>query len=175
MCHQSLSFSVHETPSLSASARTSRLEIMESTPLLPQNNKPSHDHPIFFRVCHSPWIFLGQKSLLLCRALLAAYMVAIVIVTIHYAAFRTHHGQLFIFFAGQISYITQTVYHLVTTVSFCSGAEVCELTCFGLLRSGLFSICVLLVAAVLQQRALWQRSMSSSLFRGRRTEIRGND
>ena len=91
---------------------------MDSTPLLPQNQKPTHDHPIFFRVCHSPWSFLGQKSLLLCRTFLAVYMLFIAIVYIHYTALQPKNGRLSIFLAGPISYIIQTVYYLITAVYF---------------------------------------------------------
>ena len=106
-------YSVHFKP-------TTKFCTMDSTPLLPRNNKPIHDHPIFFRVCHSPWSFLGQKSLLLCRTFLAVYTALIVILYIHYAASHSHNGRLFIFFAGPISYIIQTVYYLITAVCLSS-------------------------------------------------------
>ncbi|MCJ1385627.1 hypothetical protein MMC17_008750 [Xylographa soralifera] len=88
----------------------------ESTPLLPRSNRPPHEHPIFLRVCHSPWYFLGQRALLLLRGLIATYMTAVLAVAIDYERCEATHGELFIYKAGLISFVVQIIYYWITAL-----------------------------------------------------------
>ncbi|TVY36166.1 hypothetical protein LOCC1_G005460 [Lachnellula occidentalis] len=53
-----------------------------TTPLLPRNKKD--EHPIFLRVCHSPWTGIGQNTLVGLRGLTAIYMTVSFILMINY-------------------------------------------------------------------------------------------
>ncbi|KAK0645752.1 hypothetical protein B0T16DRAFT_146212 [Cercophora newfieldiana] len=61
-----------------------------STPLLQGNTLPLHsgsqaqDHPIFLRVCHSPWPFISQSCLVSIRAFIITYLSALAIMLLHY-------------------------------------------------------------------------------------------
>ena len=106
----------------------------ESTPLLPRSNRPPHEHPIFLRVCHSPWYFLGQRALLLLRGLIATYMTAVLAVAIDYERREATHGELFIFKAGPISFVVQIIYYWITTVSCSSPPSKLSLIVFSLVQ-----------------------------------------
>ena len=93
----------------------------ERTPLLPNSDRPPpHENPVFLRVCHSPWYFLDQKSLLLLRGLLAIYMITVLAFSIEYSIKHNHHEEQFVFNASHISFFVQTVYYWITAVSHIS-------------------------------------------------------
>ena len=89
----------------------------EHTPLLPRSNRPYHEHPIFLRVCHSPWYFLSQKPLLVLRVLIAAFMTAVLSLTINFELSRTLYSKIFVFDAGFISFVAQVIYYWISSVS----------------------------------------------------------
>ncbi|MCJ1352498.1 MAG: hypothetical protein MMC33_002482 [Icmadophila ericetorum] len=89
----------------------------ESTPLLPRANKGHHDAPIFARVCHSPWSSISQQSLMVYRGLIAVFMIVIGSMSLDHAINHTEHGgQVFPFVASNVSWVMQTIYHIITCI-----------------------------------------------------------
>jgi hypothetical protein len=86
-----------------------------STALLPKTKKD--DHPIFLRVCHSPWTSINQKSLMFIRGLIAGYILVVFCMLIYYEKKRTDHGWLMPFEIQNISYFMQLIYFVATFVS----------------------------------------------------------
>ncbi|MCJ1301192.1 hypothetical protein MMC08_003991 [Hypocenomyce scalaris] len=86
----------------------------ESTPLLPKVNRPPHEHPIFHRVCHSPWLFINQRSLLALRGFLAIYMSVILVLELSFEIFQRERGRYFVFLISNFSYAIQTTYYWIT-------------------------------------------------------------
>ena len=123
----------------------------ESTPLLPRSNRPPHEHPIFLRVCHSPWYFLGQRALLLLRGLIATYMTAVLAVAIDYERREATHGQRFVYKAGPISFVVQIIYYWISTVS-----------CWFTSIPSCYSLCDLLVQLWTLQHLFWPRYREDS-------------
>lgn len=91
--------------------------MVETTPLLPQANNPPHDHPIFLRVCHAPWPFIGQKTLIAVRGLLAVYMTAVLALDFVFEIVYAKRGRLLVFFISNVSYTIQITYYWITFVS----------------------------------------------------------
>ncbi|EKD17407.1 uncharacterized protein L3040_002905 [Drepanopeziza brunnea f. sp. 'multigermtubi'] len=85
-----------------------------STALLPKAKKD--DHPIFLRVCHSPWTVIGQKALVGLRALIAVYLLVSFIVLIDYEVKHTEDGYLAYFRFSNVSYMIQLLYHWIAFV-----------------------------------------------------------
>ncbi|KAF8857826.1 hypothetical protein BDZ45DRAFT_674440 [Acephala macrosclerotiorum] len=83
-----------------------------STALLPKDGKKG-DHPIFLRVCHSPWLGVGQKVLVGLRGLVAAYLVISFIMIIDYDIKHNHHGWLTVFEFSNLQYFIQALYHAI--------------------------------------------------------------
>jgi len=108
---------VHRTPSMA-----------ETTPLLPQANNPPHDHPIFLRVCHSPWLFLGQKSLIGVRGFLAIYMTTVLALDLVFEIVYAKRGRLLLFFISDLSYVIQIIYYWITFVSQLLGTTIGKVT-----------------------------------------------
>lgn len=91
----------------------------ETTPLLPHANRPPHDHPIFLRVCHSPWRFITQKGLFAVRLTLAVYLTMALALSIYYECkFADRTAKLFPFYASTVSLVIQMYYYWITTVKF---------------------------------------------------------
>jgi len=80
-----------------------------STALLPKDRKKD-DHPIFLRVCHSPWSGLDQRALSALRGILAIYLIVGFAINIKYE-FKHHRGWLIVFALPNISYFLQVIYH----------------------------------------------------------------
>ncbi|PVH77565.1 hypothetical protein DL98DRAFT_561515 [Cadophora sp. DSE1049] len=80
-----------------------------STALLPKNKKD--DHPIFLRVCHSPWTSTGQKALVGLRGLTATYLAVSFAMIIDYEIKHTDDGKLALFKFSNIEYGVQVLYH----------------------------------------------------------------
>ncbi|KAK0743675.1 hypothetical protein B0T18DRAFT_490343 [Schizothecium vesticola] len=62
-----------------------------TTPLIPPEERtlPTHngqvqDYPIFLRVCHSPWRFISQGSLVFTRAFILVYLTVVAGMLLHY-------------------------------------------------------------------------------------------
>jgi hypothetical protein len=103
-----------------------------STALLPKDRKKD-DHvghqfhhqststdicqPIFLRVCHSPWISIGQKALVGLRSLTAACLFVSFLALIKYELERNHTGVVTIFKFSNIAYFIQLLYHAIAAVS----------------------------------------------------------
>lgn len=86
-----------------------------STALLP---KPTKDeHPIFLRVCHSPWSFISQKVLLIFRSIIAAYMFITLGFALYYEVAKQKKGGLIPFEFHNIVWIIQMIYHTTAAVS----------------------------------------------------------
>ena len=90
--------------------------IAETTPLLPRANKPPCDLPIFLRVCHSPWPFISQRTLLAVRAVIASFLTIVFILDILYRINYTQRGQQFAFEASNVSLLIQILYYWITMV-----------------------------------------------------------
>lgn len=86
----------------------------ETTPLLPRNTL-SHDVPIFLCVCHSPWPFLTQKTLVAVRAIISAYLSVVFALDMFYVFTFAQRGKQFAFEASSISLTIQIVYYWMTT------------------------------------------------------------
>jgi hypothetical protein len=86
-----------------------------STALLPKNRKD--DHPIFLRVCHSPWAFINQQTLATIRGVIAAYMTVMFGVIIFYDAYFSKHGWQIPFELPNIIYLHQVLYFWMACVS----------------------------------------------------------
>jgi hypothetical protein len=80
--------------------------------LLPKDRKKD-DHPIFLRVCHSPWTAIDQKGLVGLRGLAAAYMLVSFGIIIEYELRHLQHGWLTIFEFSNIQYFLQVLYHVI--------------------------------------------------------------
>lgn len=91
-------------------------DMSSSTSLLPKNTKKD-DHPIFLRVCHSPWISINQRFLVAGRGFIALYM-TLVFATLIYCDFKkAEHGLLIPFELPNIIYLLQVIYTWTTFVS----------------------------------------------------------
>ncbi|PMD22359.1 hypothetical protein NA56DRAFT_670422 [Hyaloscypha hepaticicola] len=83
-----------------------------STALLPKDRKKD-DHPIFLRVCHSPWISIGQKALVGLRSLAASYLFVSFLAIINYELERNNNGLGTIFKFSNIAYFIQLLYNAI--------------------------------------------------------------
>ncbi|KAH8652690.1 hypothetical protein BGZ60DRAFT_436275 [Tricladium varicosporioides] len=86
-----------------------------STALLPKDRK-KEDHPIFLRVCHSPWVMVGQKSLVAFRFITAAYLFISFLMILDYEIKRNDHGWLTVFEFSNVSYFLQVLYHWIAFI-----------------------------------------------------------
>ncbi|TVY50835.1 hypothetical protein LCER1_G005521 [Lachnellula cervina] len=82
-----------------------------STALLPKNKKD--EHPIFLRVCHSPWMSIGQKTLVGLRGLTAIYMAVSLTMILHYDVDVNKHGWSTLFEPPNIAYFTLTLHQWI--------------------------------------------------------------
>lgn len=90
----------------------------ERAPLLSRADQLGHHPPIFVRVCHSPWLFLSQRSLAFIRAILAVYMTTALVLNVTHDWKDKEKGCLLIFDARIISFSVQTIYYWITAVRF---------------------------------------------------------
>ena len=90
--------------------------MIETTPLLPQASRPCPDLSIFPRVCHSPWPFLGQKTLLAIRAIFASFLSIVLALEIK----CTRRGEQLAFEASIVSLVIQIFYYWTTSVGVLS-------------------------------------------------------
>ncbi|CAG8980714.1 hypothetical protein HYALB_00012120 [Hymenoscyphus albidus] len=81
-----------------------------STALLPKDRK-NNDHPIFLRVCHSPWVSIDQKSLLALRFVTAVYLSFSFVMVQDFEHNQQKRGWLSVFDFGNIAYFLQVLYH----------------------------------------------------------------
>ncbi|KAF4626493.1 hypothetical protein G7Y89_g11665 [Cudoniella acicularis] len=86
-----------------------------STALLPKDRK-NQDHPVFLRVCHSPWAGIGQKSLVGLRFLIALYLLISFSLIIYFEIDRNEHGWLTIFEFSNITFFIQVIYHWIVFI-----------------------------------------------------------
>ena len=88
----------------------------ETTPLLPQASGPCHDSPIFLRVCHSPWLFLSQKTLLAFRVIVASFLSIVLALGVLHGIKYTQRGEQLAFEASIVSLLIQILYYWTTSV-----------------------------------------------------------
>jgi hypothetical protein len=86
-----------------------------TTPLL--GRPQQEDHPIFLRVCHSPWYSINQQSLTAVRGVIAAYFLFVLGAIVVYEAKFAEHGWMALFYLSNISWLIQTLYALLAFVS----------------------------------------------------------
>ncbi|TVY32883.1 hypothetical protein LSUB1_G006696 [Lachnellula subtilissima] len=84
-----------------------------STALLPKNKRD--EHPIFLRVCHSPWTSIGQKTLVGLRGVTAIYLAVSFISIINYDIKSNNHGWSTVFEPPNIAYFMLTLYQWMAT------------------------------------------------------------
>lgn len=91
----------------------------------------SHLQPIFLRVCHSPWILIGQNSLVGLRTLTAAYLAVSFGMIMNYDVNRNNKGWSSIFELPNIAYAGLGLYQWTGVVSlFLTRYTVYKLTGF---------------------------------------------
>ena len=90
--------------------------VAERAPLLHRAGQSSRDHPIFMRVCHSPWYLVSQRGLFLIRGTLALYLTAILFLSILRDWTCPIHARLFVFDARNLSLFVQAIYYWITAV-----------------------------------------------------------
>ena len=90
---------------------------MERAPLLPQADQSYQESLIFEQVCHSPWRFLTQSTLVFIRGILAVYTTAVLALSLLHDLQLPTHGQLFAFDARNLSFLGQTSYFWITAVT----------------------------------------------------------
>ena len=88
----------------------------ETTPLLPKASRPCHDLPIFLLVCHSPWLFLSQKTLLAVRAIIASFLSIVLALDMIYRIRYTRRGKQLAFEPSIVSLVIQILYYWTTSV-----------------------------------------------------------
>jgi hypothetical protein len=97
-----------------------------TTPLLPKQGQKKDDHPIFLRVCHSPWVSIGQKMLVFLRGLLTAYMITAFLMGLNYEIRHQNKGWIFLFEFQNVVWVIQTIYQ---TIAFVSQDHLFRCTC----------------------------------------------
>lgn len=80
-------------------------------------NAVDNHQPIFLRVCHSPWVSIGQKSLVGLRLLTAVYLLISFLMIIYYEIKCNNHGWLTVFEFSNIVYFLQLLYEWIAFVS----------------------------------------------------------
>jgi hypothetical protein len=85
-----------------------------STALLPKAKKD--DHPIFLRVCHSPWLNVSQKSLMVTRGITFLYLVASFAIVLYHDFQHTEKHWVVAFELSKLSYVVQIIYSGLATV-----------------------------------------------------------
>jgi hypothetical protein len=73
--------------------------------------------PIFLRICHSPWMSIGQKVLVALRGITFAYLVMSFFMIFDYEIDRNEHGWLTVFEFSNIAYFLQLLYQGIAFVS----------------------------------------------------------
>jgi hypothetical protein len=89
-----------------------------STALLPKNRKD--EFPIFLRVCHSPWVSIGQSTLVVIRGLFAFYMTAVFVMLVYHKERHAVNPWAVPFEFSVIIYLLQLIYAWITFVSLAS-------------------------------------------------------
>lgn len=117
--------------------------VAETTPLLPRAHAPPYHLPIFLRVCHSPWPFIGQRTLLALRAVIASFLTIVFTLDMRYRINYTQREQQFAFEATNVSLLVQIFYYWITTVG------VSPLRCISPL------ICVIVLDPATYLNAFW--------------------
>jgi hypothetical protein len=85
-------------------------------PLHHQSINTDNCQPIFLRVCHSPWISIGQKALVGLRSLAASYLFVSFLAIIKYELERNKTGLVTIFKFSNIAYFIQLLYNAIAAV-----------------------------------------------------------
>jgi len=83
-----------------------------STPVLPTNRQKG-DHPIFSRVCHSPWASIGQKSLVFLRGFVALYQFIAIFLVLDFELKYLQRDWIVVFEFPNIVLLVQVIYTLI--------------------------------------------------------------
>ncbi|KAG0649618.1 hypothetical protein D0Z07_4049 [Hyphodiscus hymeniophilus] len=86
-----------------------------STALLP-DQKRGDQHPIFLRVCHSPWLFIGQKMLVMIRGVTTTYLLVSFLMVLQYDLRINQHGWLTAFELPNVVYMLQIIYNMLAFI-----------------------------------------------------------
>ncbi|KAH8594265.1 hypothetical protein B0O99DRAFT_652847 [Bisporella sp. PMI_857] len=87
-----------------------------STSLLPKDIQKKDDHPIFSRICHSPWISIGQKTLVILRLAIAIYSISSLISIVHFEVDYLRFGALVFFDFANYSWLLQVIYSIIAAI-----------------------------------------------------------
>ncbi|EGO59271.1 hypothetical protein NEUTE1DRAFT_40570 [Neurospora tetrasperma FGSC 2508] len=86
---------------------------------LPRPNGVVQDHPIFLRVCHAPWGFINQTTLVVLRGLILIYLTILAPMLLDYKLYKRQDGDSpwrIAFQFSTIAFILLWLYHLL---AFC--------------------------------------------------------
>ncbi|ESA42927.1 hypothetical protein GE21DRAFT_5982 [Neurospora crassa] len=86
---------------------------------LPRPNGVVQDHPIFLRVCHAPWGFINQTTLVVLRGLILIYLTVLAPMLLDYKLYKRQDGDSpwrIAFQFSTIAFILLWLYHLL---AFC--------------------------------------------------------
>ncbi|KAI9747842.1 MAG: hypothetical protein M1835_001962 [Candelina submexicana] len=86
----------------------------ETNPLLPRAEDLPPEPSIFLRVCHSPWVFISDRTLAITRGLIACYLTAIFAADVDFEVVDAKRGKLFFFMMGTGSLFIQVVYYWIS-------------------------------------------------------------
>ncbi|RKF76778.1 hypothetical protein GcM1_224022 [Golovinomyces cichoracearum] len=87
-----------------------------STPLLPKKTNKGYDQSIFLRICHSPWKFLEQRTVIGLRGLIVIYLLISLIINIYLEVSHSKSGWLAFFeFSIGVSFL-QLLYESIALV-----------------------------------------------------------
>ncbi|KAK1774903.1 hypothetical protein QBC45DRAFT_336532 [Copromyces sp. CBS 386.78] len=84
---------------------------------LPRPNGLVQDHPIFLRVCHAPWGFINQTTLVAIRGLILIYLTILAPMLLDYKLYKREDGDSplrIIFQFSTITFVLLWRYHLAT-------------------------------------------------------------
>ncbi|KAK0721656.1 hypothetical protein B0T26DRAFT_643757 [Lasiosphaeria miniovina] len=95
--------------------RTPLLHDRQGLPL-PIGSSQVQDHPIFLRVCHSPWPWLNQSTLVYLRSAILSYLTVVGWMLIDYKIYKredAHTAWRILFQFSTLAYVLLWFYHLV--------------------------------------------------------------
>ncbi len=88
----------------------------ETNPLLPGGEDLPQEPSIFLRVCHSPWLFISDRTLAIIRGLIACYLTAIFAADVDFEVVDAKRGKLFFFMMGTGSLFIQITFYWISFV-----------------------------------------------------------
>ncbi|KAI9724354.1 MAG: hypothetical protein M1812_000422 [Candelaria pacifica] len=92
------------------------MSVSETNPLLPRAEDLPQEPSIFLRVCHSPWLFISDRTLAIIRGLIACYLTVIFAADVDFEVVDAKRGKLFFFMMGTGSLFIQIVYYWISFI-----------------------------------------------------------